>query len=458
MRPVCIAMPALMFAILACPVFPHVSVGAQEQAPAGKKTAEKKAEKPAKDGGKTAEKDIMKQWADLLARREKISSAIDKLAGDFEAADNEGKKKLRSTYEKLQAEFQDEVAPGLNQLAAAVRKKDPTDPIAAQIAIGKLLPRQEGQTVPDENYSEIVTIVKGLTRTDKDSKLLVENIIGILLQDWRSSEVIAIADRLVDAKDANPRILLLDAMAWHRLGEFDKATELAKRAAKLPSASPESAQFVKTCEESVESWKNEQEIRAKEAEADDLPRVLFKTSKGDITLELFENEAPNTVANFLSLVEAKKYDGVKFHRVIPGFMAQGGDPNTLDDDPSNDGQGGPGYTIACECYSDKARKHFPGSLSMAHSGKDTGGSQFFLTHSTTSHLDRVQGKEGSNHTVFGRIVKGLDVALALRIGDTIESATVIRKRDHDYVPKKVAEKPAGGKGQKANGKKKSNDE
>ena len=91
---------------------------------------------------------------------------------------------------------------------------------------------------------------------------------------------------------------------------------------------------------STRNFGRRQEIRGKEAEADDLPRVLFKTTHGDIVIELFENEAPNTVANFISLVENKKYDGTVFHRVIPNLIAQGGDPNTLDDDPSNDGQGG----------------------------------------------------------------------------------------------------------------------
>ena len=151
-------------------------------------------------------------------------------------------------------------------------------------------------------------------------------------------------------------------------------------------------------------------------------------------LELFENEAPNTVASFMSLVEAKKYDGIKFHRVIPMFMAQGGDPNSLDDDPSNDGQGGPGYMIKCECFEKSARRHFRGSLSMAKTAApNTGGSQFFLTHLPTPHLNaNVDAQSG--HTVFGHIVEGLDVAASLKKDDKIESATVTRKRPHEYKP------------------------
>jgi cyclophilin family peptidyl-prolyl cis-trans isomerase len=121
-------------------------------------------------------------------------------------------------------------------------------------------------------------------------------------------------------------------------------------------------------------------------------------------LELFEDQAPNTVANFIRLTESNAYDGTKFHRVIPNFMAQGGDPNSKDDDSANDGTGGPPYTIACECSRPDARMHFSGSLSMAHAGKDTGGSQFFLTHRPTSQED------------------------------AIESATVVRKRNHPYQP------------------------
>ena len=177
-------------------------------------------------------------------------------------------------------------------------------------------------------------------------------------------------------------------------------------------------------------WAEEQAIRKKEAEADDLPRVKLITTKGPITIELFENEAPNTVANFISLVEKGFYDGLKFHRVLKGFMAQGGCPK-------GDGTGGPGYNIPCECYQDNYRKHFRGSLSMAHAGRDTGGSQFFLTFVPTAHLN---GK----HTVFGRVIEGMDVLAKLqRTGgntgqtDSIVKAEVLRKRDHEYVPEKV---------------------
>ena len=149
-------------------------------------------------------------------------------------------------------------------------------------------------------------------------------------------------------------------------------------------------------------------------------------------MELFENEAPNTVANFVSLAEKGFYNGTKFHRVIGGFMAQGGDP-------AGNGSGGPGYAIECEVDVPGARKHFLGTLSMAHAGRNTGGSQFFLTFRPTEHLD---GK----HTVFGRVIEGMDVLpkivrtegpLAGGPPDTIVKAEVLRKRNHPYEPKKL---------------------
>jgi cyclophilin family peptidyl-prolyl cis-trans isomerase len=391
-------------------------------------------------------KDILKQWTELLARREKLLRAVSQIEDEFNAAKTfEAKQKVQANFEKLRAEFETEINPGLAQLASSLHKLDPTDPVAAQFLIGKLLPNENQETVSDGNYAEIITLVSGLTRSDKESQSIVENILRILLQQWRQSQAAPLLDKLAAAKDVNPRILTLDGMAHLYLGDFEKAAELTTRAVAAGAISPDVVDFQRVCQEYVGYWQREQELRAAEAKADDLPRVLLKTSKGDIVVELFENEAPNTVANFISLVEARKYDGVKFHRVIPGFMAQGGDPKTLDKDPNNDGQGGPGYRIACECYSENARMHFQGSLSMAHAGKDTGGSQFFITHAPTAHLNWAEGKQGSSHTVFGRVINGLDVALALRKGDKIESAKVIRKRDKAYVPVKVADRPAGGK-------------
>lgn len=178
-------------------------------------------------------------------------------------------------------------------------------------------------------------------------------------------------------------------------------------------------------------------IRFNQTKMDTLPQVKVETSKGDIVIELFEEEAPNTVANFVSLVENEFYDGLKFHRVIEGFVAQGGDPE-------GNGSGGPGYSIECECYEVEARRHFQGSLSMAHAGKDTGGSQFFLCLTRTPNLNEL-------HTVFGRVISGLEILDRISRNSTatapipnadtdiIKSMKVIRKRDHEYKPVKIGE-------------------
>lgn len=191
--------------------------------------------------------------------------------------------------------------------------------------------------------------------------------------------------------------------------------------------------FLATLDQLKKSWDKERLIREAETKADDLPRVLLKTDKGDIELELFENEAPNTVANFITLVDKGFYNGLSFHRVLEHFMVQGGDPK-------GDGSGGPGYSIACECYQPNSRQHFRGSLSMANAGRDTGGSQFFITFLPTTHLD---GK----HAVFGRVIKGVDVLAKLQRRDPndpnapdpdkIIEAKVLRKRPHKYVVKKT---------------------
>ncbi len=139
----------------------------------------------------------------------------------------------------------------------------------------------------------------------------------------------------------------------------------------------------------------------------------METDSGSIELELFEKDAPNTVANFVKLVKEGFYDGLTFHRVIPGFMAQGGCPNSRSGSKGMPGTGGPGYKIDCEINS---RKHLPGSLSMAHAGKNTGGSQFFLVHEAQPHLDGI-------HTVFGH-TKNIDIVLSLQNGSTIKKVTI----------------------------------
>jgi peptidyl-prolyl cis-trans isomerase B (cyclophilin B) len=151
-------------------------------------------------------------------------------------------------------------------------------------------------------------------------------------------------------------------------------------------------------------------------------KATIETNRGTLTAELYDKEAPKTVENFEKLANSGFYDGVKFHRVIPGFVVQGGDPLSRDlasGDPRI-GTGGPGYKIKCETAGNPHR-HEPGALSMAHAGKDTGGSQFFivLNEESTKHLNGV-------HTVFGKVTGGANLISQLQKNDVMTKVRVDR--------------------------------
>ena len=198
-------------------------------------------------------------------------------------------------------------------------------------------------------------------------------------------------------------------------------------------------EVVRDCKASLpyyqEAWKREKELREQEKIAGDLPRVRLSTTKGDIEVELFEDEAPNTVANFISLVEDEFYDGLTFHLVRSRFAAQTGCPE-------GDGSGHPDYTIRCECYQPNRRLHFRGSLSMYAPRPDVAGSQFLI-------MFRPFGEYDGKRTVFGRVIRGMDVLSRLQRRepnpeipkellpepDKILRAEVLSKRNHSYEPK-----------------------
>ena len=143
-----------------------------------------------------------------------------------------------------------------------------------------------------------------------------------------------------------------------------------------------------------------------------MKKAIIDTEKGKMNVTFYENDAPKTVKNFIDLSKKGYYNGLTFHRVIPDFVIQGGCPQGT-------GAGGPGYKIDCELDGDN-QYHDTGVLSMAHAGRNTGGSQFFICHSrnNTSHLDR-------NHTCFGKVTEGLDVIDQIKEGDKINSITIV---------------------------------
>ncbi len=185
------------------------------------------------------------------------------------------------------------------------------------------------------------------------------------------------------------------------------------------------------------NWTKELEARSSEMEKDDLPRVLMETDTGNIEIELFENEAPNTVSNFIALVESGFYNGLTFYRVEPSSFCQTGCPN-------GDGTGDAKYRIVSESRLPNARSHFAGSLSMVLNSDGTNSSQFLITRQPLSQLD------GKN-TVFGRVIEGMTTIYNLRnvrpgAGRSTPSppsqilkATVLRKRNHPYIPQKIGD-------------------
>ncbi|MDX1964051.1 MAG: peptidylprolyl isomerase [Pirellulales bacterium] len=328
-------------------------------------------------------------------------------------------KELLGQLSKLQAEYQ--VAgpadkPALeakfNPILEEARKLQPT-----------VLKSAEGAIAANPGNIEIANFLLFVASRELDQEHYSEA--------WR------LAQLLKNATFPDERFLMFLAQLGGQVNEFESSAAALQALAKDPKIAKKVPQIEERFAEMQKyssMWAKELKIREAEAKADDLPRVKLSTTKGDIVIELFENEAPNTVANFINLIEKKFYDGLIFHRVLPGFMAQGGDPK-------GDGTGGPGYSINCETKNPQARMHFRGTLSMAHAGPNTGGSQFFITFVPTGQLDNV-------HTAFGRVIEGWDVLDNLQridpdrpfppeLGikpDKIVTATVVRKRNHEYTP------------------------
>jgi cyclophilin family peptidyl-prolyl cis-trans isomerase len=310
-------------------------------------------------------------------------------------------------------------------------------------------PAEEAQAVRERwtaTVDEIQQLIPELREAAKEAYLAAPNedrqltrFLAQLVQDAASRddyEVAAELSRLLIDNEAGIREIYNFAGISHfAQHQFDRAEQYLKQADAAGTLDDRSKGLFGIINEYRSLWEEEQSLREQERQKDDLPRVRLETTKGDIILELFEDQAPETVGNFVSLVEKNFYDGVTFHRVLPGFMAQTGDP-------AGDGSGGPGYRIYSEAQVDGARKHFRGSLSMANTGQpNSGGSQFFITFLPTPQLN-------GGHTVFGRVIEGFDVLSELQRRDPQESpplpepdrileAEVLRKRDHAYVPNKV---------------------
>ena len=289
--------------------------------------------------------------------------------------------------------------------------------------------------MPELRVAALGAFAEAPNKDRQITRLLVELAGQALLADnYGVSEQISVS--MLKSGSDERKLYDIAGISCFAASKFEDAEQFLKKAEQLGSISQMGSNYLGEIKNGyAKFWEQELERRAEEAKADDLPRARLTTSAGVIEVELFENEAPETVGNFVNLIEQGYYDGLSFHRVLPNFMAQTGCPK-------GDGTGGPGYTIYCECLTrNDFRKFFTGTLGMAHAGPNTGGSQFFITFRPTGNLN---GK----HTAFGRVTKGLDVMIDIaRVNpekpdakiqpDTIIKAEVIRKRDHDYVPRRV---------------------
>jgi len=293
----------------------------------------------------------------------------------------------------------------------------------------------------------VIACVKRPEENEDLSNFLMDMAATLLLRE-EYEDALAIGQKLIDNRLGDFMTYYFTAIAAFVVGEFDLAAGhfawLDENERRVPGRETLSQRnLLKEMVREVRGdldyyqdvWPRERDLREQEKAAGDLPRVLLKTNKGDIELELFENEAPNTVANFISLVEKGFYDGLPFFYVEQRLVAQTGVPE-------GSKTGHPGHMIRCECYQPDHRLHFRGSVSMVTQGRDTGGSQFCITFRPIRAVD---GKQ----TVFGRVVGGMDVLARLQRRkpdpeieeellpkpDKILEATVLRKRPHPYEPK-----------------------
>ncbi len=368
---------------------------------------------------------------------------IEKLQAEFQTADAAKREKLNETMAAQVAHAQSLVNAMLEAGEAAYRAAPNTDPevsnllftVAKYYTIGRQIgPGAPSPRNPDDiyypidgggQYERALPIIKLLIDGGATEKELY--VYGFLCAFMTNDYDLA-KTYLAKVKETNALQNISDTA--------DRGDKVELQAGLMKNVLHTISVCFSKLDEYRELWAKESAIRSAEAKANNLPRVKLTTTKGEITIELFENEAPQSVANFLTLVKQGFYNGSPFHRVLPGFMAQGGAK-------TDDGQGGPGYTIKCECYRPDYRRHFRGTMSMAHAGRDTGNSQFFLTFVPTPHLNGM-------HTGFGRVIEGMEVLGDLQRRspdqheppkpDRILKAEVIRDRGHEYKFDKQSDK------------------
>lgn len=296
---------------------------------------------------------------------------------------------------------------------------------------GKLV---EGFTLENELLTAATRAFVSEPEENEDLKEFLIQVSSLLVGAECYEDALRVSQLLLDNQVEEQSVYDNAAKSAFACAEFDSAERYLRIVVKEKGNVGPAAGFLRMIEPYRDEWNKEQKLREAEQLAADLPRVILRTVCGEIELELFENEAPNTVANFIWLVEREFYDGLPFYKVVPEFAATSGCPN-------GDGSGSPGYFIRHEFNKPNRRVNFRGSLCTVGKGPYANGCQFHLTFMPSPQL------EGQS-TVFGRVVRGLEVLSKLqRRGDDplssnvrpdrIITARVLRKRNHDYNPKTI---------------------
>jgi cyclophilin family peptidyl-prolyl cis-trans isomerase len=340
----------------------------------------------------------------------------------------------RAEFDQTYTQFKD-VLRRCSELQDQFGAAPPSDRAALQEKFNALV--HEGNEMRPKLKTQAEKVYLANPKDPEIANLMYAMVIGSMRAD-EYEEVVRISKLLIDHNYTRDDLYNAAGTAAFNISDFDDAEKFLNTAAANKSIDQRAETLLEEIPDYRLKWARELDFRAAEAKADNLPQVKLTIAdqagkvKGVIVAELFEDEAPNTVANFVNLVNRQFYDGLPFHRVLPGFMAQGGDPK-------KNGSGGPGYHIAEEFSLPNHHDHFRGTLSMARSdSKDSAGSQFFICFAPAKQLD-------GNYTAFGRVIEGLDVlSKIVRIDpdhpspvqpDKILKAEVIRKRPHIYSPK-----------------------
>lgn len=372
-----------------------------------------------------ADPDTRSKWQQLLKRRDELLLEWNKL-GEQQA-------KLSEQFQKLNRQFQDEVNLPASKLAESVYAENPKDLDAAEFLLTQYVASRQFDAAGKLVDQLIEGNRTGVYVLDAAESLLVQFVTG-----KRFEAAGKLADQLLKAQRMTPQVLNAAGSAYFALHEFAKARDMFQKAGN--ARDPGNVPRMLAVEKYITDWRHEQELRIQEsrtAEVERLPRVLLKTTQGEIEFELFENEAPNTVANFIRLIEDGDYQGTSLNTFEQAFAVSAGNLATRPDAVSIRGYELPDFKIRCECSAKNSRKAFRGSVVMLHRGKDTGNCRFAILQEPRPELNWNPDTNTGN-TVFGRVVQGQEVVDRIAYQqDRLLSAKVLFKRQHPYEPERI---------------------